>query len=464
MARDEFPAIGDSYPLADRNSSVSRSVNLRLSKNEGLGVSPSLELISVEGIAELFDLGAEVRGSVVTTSGPQRWFVVSGSELQEYVSGVWVVRGALGSASGRVSMVSGRDQLVIVDGPGGYVFRLNANTLETITDPDWLGSNFVDSLDGYFIFARPGTDQFYLSAIDDATNMNALDFTSADGQPDDILTFRVVLGELMLFGIGSVETWVNSGDADFPLVPYNSTPVDIGAVGAYSVQRVADFLVYVGQTARGTGIVYELRGHQPIRISTDAVEQALGASTDLSQCSMWAYQVAGGEFVGINAPGLSTTWVFDFATRTWHERGELVNGEWTPFRALLMQSYEGQQYTMAGTKIYRLAEDVYSIDGDPLARERTWTHLKAPAQEPVSYSALEVFCTTGHGGSVTLECSNDGGFTWGAPLIRSLGATGRWLERVRWMMLGAARRRSFRIRCTDAVPFNLQSVTIERGT
>jgi hypothetical protein len=80
--------------------------------------------------------------------------------------------------------------------------------------------------------------------------------------------------------------------------------------------------------------------------------------------------------------------------------------------------------------------------------------------ERVAYRGLELACTTGHGGNVTLEISNDGGFTWGSPLIRSLGATGQWMQPVRWHMLGSARDRVFRIRCSDAVPFNIHGATV----
>ena len=453
--------IGPSYSLGDRKSAVQRSVNLYMRQVEGLGEDKQVVLDSAPGLSLLSDVGAEFRGSYSTDS---RWFAVFGSTLYEMAeSGARTVRGALASSTGFVSMKSGRDQLVIVDGMYGYVFGLNTNTFGKITDPDWRGSKFVDELDGYFIFCAQGTDQFYLSAIDDATTLDSLDFSSADSSPDNIVTHRVRRRELHLFGTRSTEIWVNSGDPDFPFVRYNSTPIDVGIVGYRAACIAADSLVFVGQTDRGRGYVYLMSSHQPQRISTQAVEEAIAASSDLSECSIWSYHVTGNEFIGVNAPGMQTTWVYDFSVGQWHERAEWIDGAWAPLRTDQITFVNGSHYAMAGTKVYSMGTDIYAIDDGPLMRERTWPHLVAPSLEPIAYRGLEVACTTGGTteGFITLECSNDGGFTWGAPLRRSLGAVGRWMHRVRWFLLGTARDRVFRLRCSDDVPLTIHQGAVD---
>jgi hypothetical protein len=454
--RSTVKAIGPSYQLADRKAASQRSINLFMQQVEGLGEDRPYILASSPGLSPLVTLGATIRGSYCAGD---RWFVVAGNTLFEVTTaGATTVRGTLATASGFVSMKHGRDQLVIVDGANGYVLRLNTNAFAPITSPGWRGSNFVDELDGYFVFVDPGTDQFYLSAIDDGSTLDGLDFSSADTQPDNVVTHRVRKRELHLFGSGSIEIWVNSGDADFPFVRYNSTPIDVGLVGPRAVAVAADGIVWVGQTDRGRGYVYELQGHQPVRISTQAVEEALAGAT-LAECSMWTYHAAGNEFVGINAPGMATTWVYDFSTRQWHERGELVAGAWAPLRAEFVTFVGAAHYAAAGARIYK--QEGESIDGAALVRERTWPHLMAPSFEPVSYRGLEVACTTGNGGTMTLEISNDGGHVWGAPLLRSLGAIGQYMQRVRWLNLGSARDRVFRLRCTDAVPLAIYAATVD---
>jgi hypothetical protein len=450
--------IGPSYFLADRKSAVQRAVNLYMAGIEGVGEDKQVVLSSAPGLTTLVDLGADIRGSY---NAGGRWFVVAGSTLYEMTTaGVATARGTLGTSSGDVSMKYGRDQLVIVDGPNGYVFTLATGAFAQITDPDWRGSNAVDELDGYFIFVDPDTDQFYVSAIDNASAMDALDFSSADTSPDNIITHRVRKRELHLFGDLSTEIWINSGDPDFPFARYNSTPIDVGIVGQRAVVSAADSLVWVGKTDRGSGYVYKMEGHQPVRISTQAVEEALNTSTDLTQCSLWTYHIEGAEFVGVNAPGLETTWVYDFSTEQWHERGEYADG-WTPWRVDRVTFVSAGHYAAAGAKLYTMSDDVYSIDGAPIVRERTWPHLMAPSFEPITFRSVELACSTGYGGNVTLEVSNDGGFTFGPPLARSLGAVGQWMQRVRWLMLGSARDRVFRMRCSDAVPFVIHAATVD---
>ncbi|MCW1958308.1 MAG: packaged DNA stabilization protein [Mycobacterium sp.] len=451
--------IGPSYHLADRKSAVQRTVNLYMREVEGVGEDLQVVLDSAPGLVEYADLGATVRGSYATDT---RWFVAAGQQLYELTSGSAVSMGSLASTSGFVSMCHGRDQLVAVDGQNGYVLRLNTDDFAQITDSDWRGADHVVEIDGYFVFVDPDTDQFYLSAIDDATSLDALDFSSADKQPDNIVTHRVHKSELVFLGTTSGEFWVNSGDADFPFVRYNSTPMDVGIVGKRAVVGAADTLFWVGQTKSSRGIVYMLVGHQPVPVSDAAVHEALQApGVDLSQCVLSTYQRGKNEFVCVNAPGMSTTWCYDAVTKQWHERARLDNGEFAPRQDEAFVLFGGQVYTYFGTKIYRVDPSAYTLAGDPLVRERTWPHLRNPSMEPIAFRGLELGCTTGYGGNISLTLSNDGGTTWGPPLLRSLGAIGQWMQRVRWLNLGSAHDRVFRLRCSEAVPLTIHQAAVD---
>ena len=456
----EIRCVGPSAQLPDRKASVQRSVNLFLRQITGLGEDKSVILASAPGLVERIDFNAAVRGTFSTAGG--REFVVAGPALYETTSGTAVSLGTI-TGSDWVSFDEGSSQLVIAAGTDGYVFNLNTNVFAQITDTDWRGSYDVAELNGVFIFiALDQPDQFYLSAIDDASTLDALDFSSSDAQPDALVTVRVLKQEAYFFGARSCEIWIFDGASEFPLTRYNSNPIDVGIVGRRAVIKAADTLVFVGCTERGTGIVYIMNGHQPQRISTEAVEADLQASgVDLSLCSMWVHQGVGFEHIGVNAPGMNTTWVWDAATREWHEQAELVSGAFEPMRIEQICSVGTVQHAIAGEKQYTLDFETYTLGGDVLTRERTWPHLVSPSMEPISYRGLELACTTGHGGNVTLEISNDGGFNFGPALLRSLGVTGRWMQRIRWLMLGQARDRVFRIRCTDAVPFNIHGAAVD---
>jgi hypothetical protein len=457
MAGTPFaPFAGPSYYLADRKAAVQRSVNCYPQRLEG----DTWMLASTPGEVLIADLGAEVRGSFVAKG---RWFVAAGNKLHEfYANGSHVERGTLSTSTGFVGMACNANQVAIVDGPNLYIYKLDNNTLNPITSAGWRGSDDVHELDGYFIFVDPDTDQFYISAIDDGTSLDALDFSSADSNPDNIVTHRVSHRQLWVFGELSTEIWIDSGDLAFPFVRYNSYTIDIGCMGKRAAIKAADTLFWLGQSERGGGIIYMASGNQPQRVSTTAVEQSLLKSSDLSKASMWTYQIEGHEFIAINAPGVECTWVYDAATQLWCERGEWLEG-WQPLRSGLVTAFAGGHY--AGDSlglVVRLDDATDNLAGRPLVRERTWPHMKQPNAEPIAYQGLELLLKTGDGsGQVSLEISNDGGFTFGPPLLRALGAVGRYMQRVRWVGLGASFNRVFRIRCSDDVPFAIHSATVD---
>lgn len=449
-------AIGSSYHLTDLKAACQSSINCFPQRTDGdkwmMAASP--------GEVDIASLPAPIRGSKNVEG---RWFVVANSTLYEIATDYTAtVRGTLSTTAGYVGMDDNQSQLCLVDGPNGYIFTLTTNVLTPIVSPGWRGSDDVHEMDGYFIFVDPGTDQFYISAIDDGTNLDALDFSSADSSPDDIVTHRVNHRQVIFLGTKSGEFWINSGAADFPFVRYQSYTMDVGCVGKRAAINAADTIFWIGQTDRGTGIVYMLEGNQPRRVSTMAVEQSLRASgVTLSEADMWCYQIEGHEFVGINAPGMNTTWVYDAALQEWHERGEWDAG-WLALRSRLVTAFDGQHFGGDSLgKLVRLDTTLNTLSGRTLARERTWPHLLQDSMEPVSYLALELALATGSGGEIGLQISNDGAKTFGPSLMRSLGVTGRWMQRVRWLGLGTAINRVFRIRQTDNAPFAIHAAAVK---
>lgn len=449
--------IGASYHLADRKAAVQSAINCYPQRLAG----DNWMMASTPGEVEIAALSNAIRGS---RNVEGRWFLVAGNTLYEMTAtGTAASRGTIGVSSGFVGMADNKTQLAIVDGSNLYIFTLATNVLTQITVAGWRGSDDVHELDGYFIFVDPDTDQFYVSAIDDGTALDALDFSSADSSPDNIVTHRVSHRQVFFFGTRSTEIWIDSGAASFPFVRYQSYTMDVGCVGKRAAINAADTLFWIGKTERGTGIVYMAVGNQPTRVSTQAVEEALKGSTDLSAATMWCYQIEGHEFVGINAPGLETTWVYDAALQQWHERGEWDAG-WQPLRSRLVTAFQGQHFAGdANGKVVRLDSTVNNLGGRVLVRERTWPHMIQDDMEPISYRSLELAMKSGYGGNVTLEISNDGGITFWPKLLRSLGATGRWMQRIRWNGLGTAINRVFRIRCSDDVPFGIHQASVDAG-
>lgn len=455
--------VGPSYTLALGKADIQRSVNLYLVGMEAPGKAPYV-LDSVPGYSVFADLGAVIRGGLFTND---RAFFVAGSTLYELSSaGVSTSRGTLATSTGPVEMEYGVTQLVIVDGLNGYSLTLASNAFVQITSEGFYGSSRVEFLDNYFLFIRPDTGQFYISAINDATTLDALDFATAESAPDNLVAMLAVQRRLLLLGQYTTEIWFNSGNADFPF-EREGTTIEVGCISPHSVRTVDNTAFMIGQDKNGSGIVYRLQGYQWVRISTQAVEQAIQASTDLSAAVCYAYQEFGLTFYAINAPGLTSTWVYEVASKEWHHRCDLdALGQFKADRGVCHMAAFGY-HLIGGSdgKVYKLDRSVYTKAGDPLVRERTSPHSVTPSLKYQFFDHFFLDCVTGEAPQgvdpkVTLSWSDDSGASWSNGVIRSTGKVGERLPRVPFRGLGRSRDRVWRIRFSDNAPFGIINADI----
>lgn len=458
-----IPFVGPSYTMFGGDVSRSRAVNLYLSAMEA-PAKAQFVLASVPGLIQRATGGVEVRGCI---DAGGRAFFVAGATLYELASD-WTLtaRGTLNTSTGPVSMAWGLTQLVIVDNPNGYVLRLSSNAFSSITDEDWPGATSVGYLNGFFTFVVPGGQQAYVSAIDDATTIDALDYVSAERVPDDLVAQIVVFGEQWLIGSLSSEVWSASGavSADYPLQRNNGANSDIGCLAPFSVAPLDNGFMLIGRDRNGSGMVYRANGLQLQRVSTQAIEQALQASTDLSAAVAYVYQQAGLTFWCVNAPGLSSTWCYEVSTGTWHERcdldsiGQLVSGRVTHamFAHGKVIGFDADGY------VYELSRTTYTNAGDPLVRLRVSPNAVTPTRERQAFSEFVADVTTGEALQgqeffAELSYSNDGGKTWGSWIARSVGKVGEYFSRLFWTRLGMGRDRVWRLRYSGNTPFTIVS-------
>lgn len=459
-----IPFVGGSYDLALRKASIRRSIGMHLVGMEEPGKTKAV-LQSLPGYTALVSATGAIRGCLSTND---RTFWVIGTTLYEQagISNL-IDRGTLVTNAGPVDMAYGTSQLVMVDGDHGYTLQLATNTFAQITSEAFYGSDTVDFLDNYFLFIRPDTGQFYISAINDATTLDALDFATAESQPDNLVSMIPVQRRLILFGTTSTEVWFDSGAADFPF-EREGTTIEVGCLAAHSVKEIDNSAFWIGQDKNGGGIVYRLNGYQAQRISTQGVEEALQGSTDLSQATAYCYQEHGLTFYALNAPGLSSTWVYEVRADEWAERCDLDDaGQLCADRAVC-HTFAYGKHLMGGSDgvIYALDASVYTKAGDPLVRERISPHSAAPSLNYVYFTAFHLDCTTGDTPQgedpfVELFWSDDSGANWSNAVPRSLGKVGERFQRVSWYRLGRSRDRVWKVRFTGNARFDIVNVVVD---
>lgn len=456
-----LPFVGSAFELAVAKASRQSSVNLFLRPMEAAEKAQYI-LDSVRGLITRWALGGEMRGGYRTGS---RAFVVAGATLYElYADYSSVNRGTLATSTGAVSMAYGTTQLVVADGDGAwYVLTLSTNAFQKVTDPDFPGSKTVRFLDNYFLGTALNSQQDFCTKINDATDINALDFASDESQPDLTIGQEVLGREWLHFGTESTESVGNypDGTSNYPFRRNSNITVNVGTKAPHSIRVLDNGVVFLGQDKRRSDQIYIYRGGAPEIISTAAVSGALAAATDLTQAVAWVEGYGKHEFYGIWAPGMTATWVYDAFMRQWHKRCDLdVNGQPAAYRVThVFHAFDKTFGGDANGKVYEFSATTYTNAGDALVRERISPHEAIPGRVFMFFSRFFLDCTTGEAAQgddpqVELSWSRDSAASWSNPVLRSLGKVGERFARLLWEPLGIrARDLLWKVRFSGNAPF-----------
>lgn len=457
------PILGSAYVARSVNAADNRMVNLYPEatpdggKEAGfLNRCPGLRLLAAVGSGPIRGMWA------VNGVG----YVVSGLWLYS-VSSTWSVTllGAV-SGTGPVSMSDNGTQIFIACNPDGFIYNTSTNVFQQISDPDFTGAVTVGYLDGYFVYNEPNSQKVWVTSLLDGTSIDPLDFASAEGSPDNLVSLIVDHREVWLFGTNSVEVWYNAGLADFPLTRIQGAFNEIGCAAAYSVAKLDNGLFWLGADARGQGVVYRANGYTGQRVSTHAIEYAIQSYDTISDAIAYTYQQDGHAFYVLTFPSEGKTWVYDVATNAWHERAGFSGGAFTRHRSNCQMTLNG--VTVVGDyengNLYAFDLSVYADNGAAQKWLRSWRALP-PGQNNLKRTAhhsLQLDCETGVGlnvgqgddPQVMLRWSDDGGHTWSREHWVSMGRIGTYGTRAIWRRLGMTdklRDRVLEISGTDPV-------------
>jgi len=402
-------------------------------------------------------------------SGPIRgeWYmanvqyVVSGEQLYQInTDGTSLLLGSGILGTGVVSMSDNGTQLCIVNSAQGFIYSV-AGGFQQITDPAFYPANTVTFFDGYFVFDRIGTNQFFLSSLYDGTTYNGLDFASAESSSGWLVGTCQNLQLLFLFKEDLIELWYDAGASDFPFQRYAGGVIDRGCLSPYTILKQDNAIFFLGNN----GVFYRLQANVPIRVSNHAMEHIIAQEVDRAGISCLTYTWEGHQFVSMTLPTLQRTLVFDISTGKWHERESWDQnnqslGRWRGNVA--MDAIDGGQALIGDAfngNIWRVDGNNFTEGGNTI-RGLAFSVMIHADRKRVFISRFEldiqagVGLTTGQGSNpqIMLAWSKDGGETFGSlQPWRSMGQQGRYLTRLRWMRMGQARQWCFCLSCTDSV-------------
>lgn len=457
----KLPFLGGAYEGRAKSVNAERCLNFYPEKQGEEWI-----LVGTPGLTLRFTIGSgPVRGAWLFDD---KVIMVSGDEVYSITSGhASTFLGNIGSSTGPVGMADNGLNVLIVDGSsqGWYTDGL---TVTLIPDVDFEGGTTASFLDGYFIVPVPATGRFRLSDLNSVTSWVDTDFATAEGAPDNIRSAIADHRELWLLGARSTEVWVNTGDADFPFE--RSTFVEKGIAAAFSAQKHDNSLIWLSEDERGDGLIILATGNYSPRVASPiGVNWNISKYATRNDAISFVYQIEGHEFYVLTFPTANRTWVFDAATKHWHQwSSRLDDNELSRHRANCHVFAFGRHYVgdCESGKVYTIEPEVYTEDGEPIVRDRIGQHLNANNQR-IPIASVQIDFDEGQGlpsgqGSdpqASLRWSKDGSRTWSNELTRSVGVQGDYKARSVWRKLGRSRNWSFWLRVSDPIKWIVRNAT-----
>lgn len=352
--------------------------------------------------------------------------------------------------TGPVSMDDNGTQLVIV-APGGksYTF-IEPATLAEITDANFDGpASSVVFIDGFFVFTTADGKKFFNSPLNDArgtpggTTYDALDFSTAEADPDQIRAALNFRNQLYILGSITTEVFSNIGrtPAPFARIPGSVLPKGISAPNA--IVKTQNTFAFIGAGDNESPSVWSFTGNNYQKLSTTAIDNVLSRLTDaeLALVTSWSYAEAGAFFIGFSLP--STCFVYDLISQRWHERISTVSDEDVAYRVEDMITAYGRVLVgdSVDGRIGEIDRDIFTEYSGDIKCEMITKPFDNQG-DPVFLASLEAVLENGVGNLavpdpiIRLSISDDGGRTFNSELQRKFGRVGEYNHRTLWNRLG----------------------------
>lgn len=453
--RSNFPPLTQLNMVAERTASQIQNP-LALIVRPGLDAFAEVGDGPLRGInrkAGLFDEAA------VVVSGDGVFTLSPGGVVTQKI-------GMLSTDKGRVQIALGRDsdgnsQARIADGQRLYL--VSGNTVVPENFPSASETDGADSIAyirQFWLAVKAGTQQVYYLVPGD-TDWNALEFASAEYQPDPIIDIGILGDQIFLLGSASTEVWSLTGTTAPAIAPYGGLAWDLGCKGRDTVCNMRGMsLIWVTDKCE----VVQSFGSTPQVISDNGLSEQIRKS-DPRDLRAWTFSIDQHVYYVLSLT--DQTWIYDTTTKLWTTASSLGLSYW---RAHLGTDLAGDAYALdsagGSSSVWKVNPDSLTDVGDEIIAQAVAFYETKNARE--ACGNITLICQEGVGlqtglGEVPLilmSWSDDQGKTWVDWKPSSLGRAGQYEHRVRWNRLGLIRApgRYFRFRRSDPVVYRMSDV------
>lgn len=451
-------------PSRSPNQSSAALINVYGEAGEGKGAWTAL---GYPGRRVLVDRELPDRGLYVSDRGPV--YGVAGTTLYRLNDALSAAE-TLGTIPGtdRVEWAENRSQIAVCADGWVYVYNIATGYLHgRITDATFKGASSICSVGGWGVYVVPGSDEFYISALNDFREIDSLQFATAEARSDVVVAVRAVDNIPWFLGRRTVEPWAPQAKAGFPFARVGVNP-SVGCVSRDTALNFDKTLYWLGTSGQNEGLcVYRANGYAAERVSTHAVERLLERSRFPDRARAHAVSFEGHAFYTITTDAGSVA--LDAASGEWHQT---ASGTWPlagdpPPSRITSQVYVGTRSIVADDlgRICELSFDNEDPSGE-LVREIVTAPMGALGRRTV-INRLGLDIEPGRGtltdeAEVILSLSRDGGHTWDAPRTAKIGKAGATgVVGAQWWALGMANEFCARFRMTGNWPFRVNGAWAE---
>lgn len=339
-------------------------------------------------------------------------------------------------SDGFVTMARNRQspnpQVVIVCDGAWFVYQ--NGTLSTGSDSDLPPPICVVEHNGYFVF--PIADgRWFISGVD-STDIDGLDFTSANASADQNVMAGTRGRELVIFGRQSMQFYVDGAAGDFPF-----SLVQTASLGCYAAGSVSKIILQPGQGTAADSLIWAstdhkggyngvrvMSGYSGDKISTPEIDKLLTEEADPNAIRSFAWTENGHSFYCINGSNWSRCW--DGTTGKWHTLKSYGLDRWRfSCHAQVGQTHVFGHYN--SNTLLQSDPDVFTEDGDPIVAQIVTPPVHMfPSAFRVNTFYLDALTGVGTVGGDSqddapefiLDYSDDGGATFGGARQVNLGA------------------------------------------
>ncbi len=311
-------------------------------------------------------------------------------------------------------------------------------------------------LDGYtFVMTRDA--KIWNSQINDPTRWWALDYITAEAEPDLGVGIAKHFNYLVAFGEWSTEFFYDAGTTTgSPLLPNQAMRIEFGCANGDSIVSMQETVVWVAQAKNVGRSVLMLENTRPVQISDPSVERILNAS-NLSTVRSYSIQISGHYFYVLSLIDEGYTLVCDVKTKQWCIWTSLVNNQETYVEGTYYTAFGNEHYTLDNLdgKVYNIREDAYSDESGPIQLRIRSSLIDFDSTKRKFISRLEIV-----GDKVDsimrIRHTDDDYQNWSPYRNVNLGDTRSVLYQN-----GSFRRRAYEFFHTDDVPLRLRFCEID---